>query len=434
MVLNSYLVQLTWIDDHDLKRISTVLAEFHTNKQAILDAGFCQGKGGKNIDNWYILKLELMQSIAPSIRNTGVSLQWTADTMEHAHITEIKDPTRSSNNNHYDAQICRHLDHADKCCCFGLTASLLDQSNQHAYPDEEDDNKIDVDVDHDHDVLVTINHHNYSWPITDYFAITQTLLHKDVGTIPWPLQTFIVAQHVAVHLAYDPSIRAISIDNTALKFNLPNLRPALADFLRCEDTYRNDHIHTIGGARRAKLNASLPFDKLQVWFKLWLQDMDIHKTSIVQPAQTLNCAPPCGLWTSGQYDTVIINHNGGYSWPTDGLRGHSVAQIRLIVCPIGKRGTEWPWKDRFLSYVQQFDIGDHAPATKLHLLKRAKWLNGTWIGDIIPVTQFRVPINIVPCFGSKADNHLTLYNSIEHLSEFWLNRYWDKNTFFPLLM
>ncbi|KAG2151769.1 hypothetical protein BD769DRAFT_1341691, partial [Suillus cothurnatus] len=58
----------------------------------------------------------------------------------------------------------------------------------------------------------------------------------------------------------------------------------------------------------------------------------------------------------------------------------------------------------------------------------------TQIGDIIPVTQFRVPINIVPHFGSNADNCLTPYNSIEHLSEFWLNRYWDKNMFFPLSM
>ncbi|KAG2131043.1 hypothetical protein DEU56DRAFT_872231 [Suillus clintonianus] len=413
-----YLVQLTRIDDHDLERILTALAEFHANKQAILDAGFRQGKGGKNIDNWYILKLELMQSITPSIHNTGVSLQWTADTTEHAHITEIKDPAQAGNNNHYDAQICRHLDHADKCHRFGLPASLLDQSNQHTYPDEEDDDKIDVDVDDDRDIL--------------------TLLHKDVGTIPWPLRTLVVAQHVAVHLAYDPSIRAISIDDTALKFNLPDLRPALADFLRRKDTYGNDHIHTIGGARRAEPNASLPFDKLQVWFKLRLQDMVIHETSIVRPAQTLSCAPPCGLWTSGWYDTAIINHDGGYSWPTDGLRGELLYySVVLNIVSLN----EWPWKDHFLSYVQQFDIvkpptnntlstektRKSVDPTKLHLLKRANRLNGTRIGDIIPVTQFRVPVNIVPRFGSKADNRLTPYNSIEH-------SYWDKNMFFPLSM
>ncbi|KAG1834477.1 hypothetical protein EV424DRAFT_1468577 [Suillus variegatus] len=389
----SKLKQSTRIEDCDLQRILTVLAEFHTNKQAILDAELF-------IDNWYIPKLELMQSITPSIRNTGVAMQWTANTTEHAHVTEIKDPAQASNNNNYNAQICCHLDRADKCRRFELTVNLLDLLNQHAYLDE-DDNDIDIDVNDDCDILATVNHLGYSRPITDYFAITQILLHKEVGTIPQPLCTFVVGQ-------------------------------SLADFLRHKDTYRNDHIHAIGGARRAGPDASLPFDKMQIWFKVQLQDMDVHNASIVQPAQTLNCAPPYDLWTSGQYDTVIVNHEEGYSWPADGLQ--RIAQIRLIMRPIGKRGAEWLWKDRFLTYVQQFDIGDREPATRLHLLKRAKRSNRTRIGDIIPVTQFRAPVNVVPRFGASADNRLTPYNSTKHSSEFWLNRYWDKNTFFPLSM
>ncbi|KAG1883168.1 hypothetical protein F4604DRAFT_1921075 [Suillus subluteus] len=408
-----YLVQSTCIDDHDIERISTVLAEFHANKQAIIDAGFHRGKGGKVIDNWYIQKIELMQSIVPSIHNTGVVMQWTADTMEHTHVTDIKDPAQSSNNNNYDAQICHHLDCADKCHCFELAMSLLDLLNQHAYLDEYDDNinlDIDIDDDRDHpvDLLATTSSPGYSRPITDYFAIAQTLLHKEVGTIPWPLRTFIVGQRIAVHLAYDPLIRALSVNDTALNLT----------FL------------TYGQLFLTSFVAKIPTEMITST----QLDMDIHDASIVQPAQTLNCAPPCDLWTSGQYDTVIVNHKGGYSWPTDGLHGHSIAQIKLIICPIGKRGTEWSWKDRFLTYVERFDIGNREPNTQLHLLKRAKWSNGTWIGDIIPVTQLRAPVNIVPHFGASADNHLTLYNSNEHLSEFWLNRYWDKNTFFPLLM
>jgi hypothetical protein len=112
--------------------------------------------------------------------------------------------------------------------------------------------------------------------------------------------------------------------------------------------------------------------------------------------------------------------------------GHTIAQIRLILRPIGKSGTQWSWKDRFLTYVHRFDISDRDPATRLHLLKRAKRSNGTRIGDIIPVAQLRAPVNVVPRFGASADNRLTPYNSMEHASEFWLNMYWDKNTFFTL--
>ncbi|KAG1849731.1 hypothetical protein F4604DRAFT_1934748 [Suillus subluteus] len=88
-----YLVQSPHIDDDNIKRISRALDEFHANKHTITAGGFRRGAKNKVIDNWYIPKLELMQSIVPSICNTGVAMQWTADTTEHAHITEIKDPT-----------------------------------------------------------------------------------------------------------------------------------------------------------------------------------------------------------------------------------------------------------------------------------------------------------------------------------------------------
>ncbi|KAG1739731.1 hypothetical protein EDB19DRAFT_1908752 [Suillus lakei] len=70
-----YLVQSPIIDDIQLTRISIALKEFHTNKDAIIDGGFRCGQHGRVIENWYIPKLELMQSIVPSIRNTGVPLQ-----------------------------------------------------------------------------------------------------------------------------------------------------------------------------------------------------------------------------------------------------------------------------------------------------------------------------------------------------------------------
>jgi hypothetical protein len=110
-----YLVQSPHINENDLKLISGALDEFYAKKDAIIAAGARRGHRNKAINNWHIPKLELMQNIVPSIHNSGVTSQWTADITEHAHITEIKDPARSSNNVNYDPQICRHLDRADKC-------------------------------------------------------------------------------------------------------------------------------------------------------------------------------------------------------------------------------------------------------------------------------------------------------------------------------
>ncbi|KAG2157308.1 hypothetical protein DEU56DRAFT_750446 [Suillus clintonianus] len=356
-------------------------------------------------------------------------MQWTTDSTEHAHITEIKGPACPSNNNNYNSQICHHLDHADKCHHFELATSLLDNissSKQQVHTDHGDavDDDVNFDVDDDHDIpaelLVTIKCSGYLHPIINYFAIAKLLQDREVGTVPVPLRLFSVGC-TSFHLSYDPSIRTISVDDAALKFGLPDLHEA---------AHGQDFVHTIGGARRAGPTASLPFEKLQVWFKLRLQDTDFHDISIIWPAQTLNCSPPSGVWTCGRYDPVIVNNNARCSWPTNGLYGHTVGEIRVILHPVGKAGTNWSWKDHFLTYVHRFNVvlqggSNREPNTQLHVLKRVKRLNGT---------RLRAPVNHVPRFGASTDNHLNPYNGMEHASEFWLNKYWDKNTFFPLSM
>ncbi|KAG2341505.1 hypothetical protein BDR05DRAFT_976868 [Suillus weaverae] len=388
-----YLVQSSSIDDNDLVRISAALKELHEHKDAIIDARVHRGKGKKVIDNWYILKLELMQSIIPSIRNSGVTAQWSADVTEHAHITEIKDPVRSSNNNNYELQICRHLDRLDKCLWFELATTLLNEKQNIKTSD-------DIPVE---------------------FLSSMILLLKPIGSIPLPLRSFMVGR-IAFHLAYDPSIQNITVDDVAIKFGLP-------DFFGC------NHTHAIGGPRRAGPNAMLPFENIQVWFKLCLQDTDFHNTHNIWPAQTLNCVPPSEPWTCGHYDSIIINTEAEHSWPTSGLKGHTVAQIRLIFCPLGKTGAQWAWQDQFLTYVHCFNIvGAREPTTQMHVLKRAKQSNGTCMGDVVPISQLRAPVNLVPRFGATMDNHLTAYNCLEHVSELWLNCFWDKSTYFALSM
>ncbi|KAG1747998.1 uncharacterized protein EDB91DRAFT_1235850 [Suillus paluster] len=425
-----YLVQSPSIDDNNLVHISAALNEFHANKDSIIDAGVHRGKGNKVINNWYILKLELMQSVVPSIRNSGVTAQWSADVTEHAHITEIKDPARSSNNNNYDPQICRHLDRLDKCLRFELATTLLDEKQNvkalanaaGSHMDDEDADNADLDDNIPVEFLSTIQH-GRSCPITNHFAIAWVLQHKPVGSVPLPLCSFVVGR-TTFHLAYKPSIQSITIDDVALKFGLPDLRPVLSDFLHYEARSifltHSDHTHAIGGPRRAGPNSALPFEKVQVWFKLRLQDTEFHNVHNIRPAQTLNCAPPSEPGTHGHYDSIIVNIKAEYSWPTSGLQGHTVVQIRLIFRPLGKTGTQWAWRDRFLTYVHRFNIiGIHKPTMQMHVLKRARRSNGTCIGDV---------------FGAAADNRLTTYNSVEHASELWLNRFWDKSTYFPLSM
>jgi hypothetical protein len=69
--------------------------------------------------------------------------------------------------------------------------------------------------------LSTIQH-GHLRQITNYFAIAQISLLKPIGSIPLPLRSFVVGR-VAFHLAYDPSIQNITVDDVAIKFGLPDL-------------------------------------------------------------------------------------------------------------------------------------------------------------------------------------------------------------------
>jgi len=97
----------------------------------------------------------------------------------------------------------------------------------------------------------------------------------------------------------------------------------------------------------------------------------------------------------------------------------------------------------YLTYVQRFDIIPQSsqsgrrpipdPVTGMYVLKRARRADQSYMGDIIPLTQFRMPVQLIPRFGAVADRRLTMETSLEYSNEFFLNRFFDKDTFCYLL-
>jgi hypothetical protein len=68
----------------------------------------------------------------------------------------------------------------------------------------------------------------------------------------------------------------------------------------------------------------------------------------------------------------------------------------------------------------------------MYLLKHAQRNTGEIMGDVIPLSQLRTLINLVPRFGAEADNQLTKETALEWSSEYWLNKYFDKELFYAL--
>ena len=92
--------------------------------------------------------------------------------------------------------------------------------------------------------------------------------------------------------------------------------------------------------------------------------------------------------------------------------------------------------DRFLAYVRRYDIVNQLNPELNggpRLLKKATRANGEQIGDIVPLDQIRALVDLTPRFGSKANAKLTSSSSMAYSTEFWLNKYFDKDLFYALV-
>lgn len=317
-----YLAQAPELDDNDCDTLLLSLRTFHEHKSHVIKAG---GRRGKKqvISNWYIPKLELLQNVVPSVRDSGVPMQWTADVTEHAHILLIKNPARGSNNVDIDPQICRHLDRLEKSSMFELATSLKELQNVDCdgedgdYTDPTDSGDIDTDAG---GALLFHSVARLGQPKrtpTDYFSKAHELLSSPSPSAPFTHRSF-VSGRTAINIARDPKINRVSIDQVALAFQIPDLRAALGDYVQRE---RSNLPHSVSGSRLSAGDCHLPFSELAVWHSVRLQQTPFHSDSDLASAQTVTASPPSSSWKYGRFDAVIFNVDPDKEWPWSGLLG-----------------------------------------------------------------------------------------------------------------
>ncbi|KAG1720172.1 hypothetical protein EDB19DRAFT_1965769 [Suillus lakei] len=85
-----YLAQNPVHSRDSLESMAEALSDFHSFKDAIIDAGARRGKSGAKED-FFIPKLELLQSFCGTVRRLGSLMQFSADVTERLLITHCKD-------------------------------------------------------------------------------------------------------------------------------------------------------------------------------------------------------------------------------------------------------------------------------------------------------------------------------------------------------
>ncbi|KAF8160343.1 hypothetical protein K438DRAFT_1619422 [Mycena galopus ATCC 62051] len=276
----------------------------------------------------------------------------------------------------------------------------------------------------------------------NYFLTSKLLAEGRFPNAPFPFRTFSSLEgNIAFHLSRDPSYCQLAVDSAALKFTLPDFRPALASYLHLS---QGSQI-TIGGKRPNLVTDVLPFDKVECWDKVRMQSHSFHKSDKILVPETVNASPPNSLWKFGWADTVIVNTDSQSRWPQSGLPGHTVCQLRMIFRVVPRQDRRAPpGAEGFLVYVQRFDIVHQQnpagpgtgtfpdPSTGMYLLKRARRGDNSPKGDIVPLNRLRAAVELTPHFGKKADTRLTKETSLDYGEKYWLTKWFNKELFYAL--
>lgn len=223
-----YLAQARVITEETCLKILSFLQQFHDNKQAIIAAEIQREKGKSVIKDWYIPKLEFMQSVVSNIQLNGVTIQWSADITERAHITVIKNPADSANIQNYEPQICHFLDHNNKLQQFELATAIksanlgplsgVNDSNP-AELNSKENSTIDLlaEIELGSPIIGHTSHH-----LINYFDIAlQTA--KTSSSLLLPHQTMESSPYSAFHLTRDPSYKQMSVNEVAALYCLSDL-------------------------------------------------------------------------------------------------------------------------------------------------------------------------------------------------------------------
>jgi hypothetical protein len=295
--------------------------------------------------------------VVPNIRDNGVAIQWSADVTERAHVTEIKNPTSSTNNQNYESQICHHLDQAEKCQRFDLATAVHEVSIDFWTIDDgtgmvgeigesdDDDDDNDFDLESPNAIATTAALLSAIVPTKplsgttrttgNYFACALALQQGLYPSAPLPFRTFMGAE-TTLHLNRNPSYRRMSVDQVAELFKIPDLQSALSNYLT---NICGHHI-------------SLPFNVVEVWSKVKIQNHTYDAPHDILPAQTVNALPSSKTWPSGRADAVFINVDPDCMWPLSGMKGIVATSFILFISVhfFGFRPSSWAITTNFSRY------------------------------------------------------------------------------------
>ncbi|KAG1868244.1 hypothetical protein DFJ58DRAFT_714217 [Suillus subalutaceus] len=370
-----YLAQNPLHTESSIASMIQALRDFHDHKQAIIDAEARQGKGGAK-DDFFIPKLELMQSFARAIFNVGSLLQWTADVSERLLITHCKHPfERTSCQRDFVLQIACILDREETIRLFDLYTLL---SSSTSTPDQ--DPLINAVIIEDEEIASTETDPTLAW-VSNVNPAAQLRLQG-----PRPVRNHFLKGIISdnARIAFNVTMKAdrSRLDASQLQslYNLPDFAHALHLYATCNGCTLPDHV------------------SFNTWLKFRIQLHSAFHTCRIMPSQQIHAEPPSSNFPGGNCDAMV------------------------------------------LVYIQHFDfvVPGPEPSTGMWMVRRSynrfPSQPGRVIrrGSIIPLTDVTHAVEIIPVYQGPLGKDVNSGNSLEVFDDYFLNNFADKELYHSL--
>ncbi|KAG2339690.1 hypothetical protein BDR05DRAFT_977659 [Suillus weaverae] len=389
-----YLAQNPLHTESSIAAMTQALRDFHDNKQAILDAEAQQGKGSAK-DDFFIPKLELMQSFPHAIFHVSSLMQWTADISEHLLITHCKHPfERTSRQRDFILQIAHILNQEETIRLFDLYTLL---STSLSMPGQ--DPLINAITMEDKEIASTETDPTFAW-VSNANPAAQLCLQA-----PCPVRNHflkgIVSDNacIAFNVTVKPDRSCLDVSQLQLLYNIPDFSQAL-------------HLYVTRNG--CTVPSWLAFN---TWSKFWIQLHSTFHLCRIMPSQQIHADPPSTNFPQGNCDTVLFN------------RMSHVAQVRIIFQPTHPRGlcAQVPEHlSQVLVYVQHFDfvVPGPEPSTGMWMSERV-----IQCGTIIPLTDITHAVEIIPVYRGPLGRDVNSGNLLEVFDDYFLNNFADKELY-----
>ncbi|KAF8837316.1 hypothetical protein BDN67DRAFT_991809 [Paxillus ammoniavirescens] len=355
--------------DTTIESMQASLNKFHHFKDAIIEAGARKGKSGVKTD-FYIPKLELLQSFADAIKSSGVIIQYTADVSERLLITHCKKPFLRTSKQAKDfvEQVIQILDCEEKMRLFDLFTLLSNhgQSLINSVVTKENDELTSSDP-----ALAWISRvvpteeKQYEAPRPAQNHFVKGILSTDTST--------------ALHVTITPDCKRISLEELSQLTKLPDITQAVINYISLQTP---------------KVSACFShFTSLDTWFKFRVQLRSTFRPSTILPSQLMQAYPPDGLFPLGNCDVVLLDSSDSQN---------------LCQTP------------------------DQDPSTRMWMVKRCVIETDQGfarLGEVIPLTRVSQAAELVLVYGQQADRVVTSHTSQELYHHFYLNHYADKEVY-----